>query len=204
MKQNDFDKIAAVYDWLARFVFGKNIIHAQKFFLNKISDGATVLILGGGTGEILAEIVKNKNGIQVCYVELSPEMISIAKKKFDSNHQIQFIEGTENNIPSDKKFDVVITNFYLDLFSNQSLKFVLEKIKKSTTTQALWLVTDFVNDRLWHRAMLKMMYLFFRITCNIEATNLPNWRNEMIKLGGIEIDSKFFYGKFIKSSVFQF
>ena len=112
---NGFNTIAKIYDTLAKIVFGRVIKKAQLHFLNEIPIEAKVLILGGGTGWILNSILKIRPAVEVWYIEASTKMISIAKKKVVGFNNIHFIHGTEQNIPVDQHYDVVITNFYFDL-----------------------------------------------------------------------------------------
>jgi hypothetical protein len=40
---------------------------------------------------------------------------------------------------------------------------------------SLWLYCDFRNTTvLWQKAVLKIMYVFFRLTCGVEASCLPD------------------------------
>jgi ubiquinone/menaquinone biosynthesis C-methylase UbiE len=202
MKSNDFDRIAFLYDRLAQFVFGKNMIESQTFFLNKIPHTARVLILGGGSGWILEKIFEVSPSFNVCYVEASISMISLAKKKMQNNEQIQFIHGTEKDIPN-QQFDVVVTNFYLDLFEKDSLDLVLKKIKDHLSQDAAWIATDFVNKNWKHGLTLRVMYIFFKITSRIEAGKLPDWDRAIEALGAKKIESKLFYGSFIETGYYQ-
>lgn len=203
MKSNDFDNIAFVYDKLARFVFGKSIVESQQFFLNKIPDHSQVLILGGGSGWILEKLFEIKSAVEVCYVEASEKMILLAQRRLQNDKRVQFVNGTENDIPN-RAYDVVIANFYLDLFKEQSLKSVLQKMKASSAPGAKWIVTDFVNENWWHLLMLKVMYAFFKATTKIEANKLPQWNTAISEIGGTKTDSNFFYRGFIETAVFQF
>jgi tRNA (cmo5U34)-methyltransferase len=200
---NGFNRIALFYDSLARMVYGKSIVESQKHFLNKIHDQSKILILGGGTGWILAEIFKVKSNAEVYYIEASSKMISLAKEEI-TNEQVHFIHGTENDIPPQIKFDLVITNFYLDLFSDDSIKSVLHKVKISLSGNAKWIVTDFVNDKRWHNLLLKVMYTFFLLVSGITSKKLPHWKNEMLAIGANEFDSKQFYKGFIETKLYQF
>ena len=204
MKSNDFDRIAFAYDRLTKLVFGRSIIDSQKFFLNRIPERSTILILGGGTGWILTELFKIRNDVTVCYIEASEKMIMIAKEKSANDDRVQFIHGTEIDIPSDHKFDCVITNFYLDLFTNESLHVASSKIKKSLSPKAQWIATDFLENQWWQKLMLQAMYFFFRLTCNIGSRKLPQWNKAIQVAGGLEVDSKKFYREFIQASIFQF
>ncbi len=202
MTLNQFDTISALYDPLVKLFFGKAHIKSQKVFLNEMPNASNVLILGGGAGDILIELLKVKPSCKIFYIEASEKMISLAKKKTGSVTNIHFIHGTEDNIPN-QIFDLVITNFYLDLFAADTLQSVVNKIQKSLQPNSHWIITEFVDDgKWWQRVMLKMMYLFFKITCKIEANHLPVW-DVALRYAGFkkEKETSFFYG-FIKSELY--
>jgi ubiquinone/menaquinone biosynthesis C-methylase UbiE len=204
VKLNDFDRVAFIYDFLAKLVFGKEIQESQKYFLGKIYDHSKVLVLGGGSGWLLAELLKAKPNCEIDYVEASERMIALTKKKVKNEDRVHLIHGTEEDISLAIKYDAVITNFYLDLFTMQQLDDVLKKIQSSIKSGGLWIVTDFVdNKKWWQSILLKLMYWFFRITCGLEMQQLPEWNKSMEKIELKEVESKFFYNGFIKTAVFQ-
>ncbi len=204
MVLNGFDKIAFIYDFLERLIFGKSIIESQKYFLNKIPDQSSVLILGGGSGWLLAELLKIKPNCEVFYIEASSKMIALSKKKIHDKQLVHFIHGSEEDIPASVQFDVVITNFYFDMFTDCSLVGVLNKIRSSLRIESLWIATDFVNGKKWwQEMMLTTMYWFFRTTCNIESQQLPEWNKIVGKTGVVKIGSKFFYKDFIEIALYQ-
>jgi len=197
-----FDRISFVYDKLVWLVYGNSIAEAQKYFLPHIPQRSTVLILGGGTGWILTEIGKQKMACEIWYIDASDSMIRLSKKR-KTNEQIHFITGTENEIPASVRFDIVITNFYLDLFPEDKLKEVIDKITFVTHPESRWIVTDFVNNKKWWQSiMLKSMYFFFMVVCKIEAGNLPDWHLALRERGFIKKESKLFYGNFIESAIY--
>jgi tRNA (cmo5U34)-methyltransferase len=202
-KLNGFNQIAPFYDALAKIVYGKSVIHAQLHFLNSIEDGSRVLILGGGTGWILKELLSLRPGCEVYYVEASDKMISLSKAKIQSHHRVHFIHGTEESIPTPLQVDVVITNFYLDVFSIQQLQVVASKINDSVRARGGWIVTDFASDKWWHILLLKVMYRFFKTFCKIEASRLPDCAAVIKGLEFAEVDSKEFYNGFIKTTFYK-
>jgi tRNA (cmo5U34)-methyltransferase len=199
-----FDKIAPYYDALARFVFGDSITRCQLEYLNKIPPGAKVLILGGGTGWLLLELMKVNPTCTVWYVESSIKMIEIAKARLRglSHSKVAFIHGTEKDLQQyNDIYDAVITNFYFDLFTPGSLIDVLGYIKKSVHPGSMLLVCDFVDRAWWQRFLLVVMYGFFRWTCGIEARNLPDWQHKLDEAGFVESSTTWFYRGFIKSAL---
>lgn len=197
-----FDRVAFFYDGLARLVFGRSIVLAQTHFLSAIPDRSNVLMLGGGTGWILTSLLKKKSNCCIWYIEASKKMLDYACKRISDEASVHFIHGTEENIPSDVKFNVVITHFYLDLFGRQSLEKVAQKITGMLDQHGQWIASDFVNNgKWWQRLFLWMMYRFFRIVCDIEAAALPPW--ESVLNNYLQTcNAKHFYYEFIKSSVY--
>ena len=203
-----FDWIAPYYDFLARLAFGKNIRRCQLEYLDKIPSGGNVLILGGGTGWILTELFKVNPTCRVLYVEASVKMLEKAKTRNDvlPSSQVIFIHGTERNLKqiADVRFDTVITNFYFDLFTSTSLRAVLENITRSINPGSKLLVSEFVERSRWQRLLLFVMYHFFKWTCSIEASRLPDWQGELKRHGFTERDTKMFCNGFMKSSLYVF
>ncbi|HET9054496.1 MAG TPA: class I SAM-dependent methyltransferase, partial [Cyclobacteriaceae bacterium] len=191
---------APVYACLSRIVFGKTIERAQHHFLNLIKPHDQVLILGGGSGDLLRTLLKLQPHITVDYIDISPRMIALAKQKTPETAPVNFIVGSADNIPG--TYSVVITNFYLDLFSTETLKRIIGKIKCHVQPDGRWLVTDFVSEKWWHKLMLWLMYRFFRIATGIEAKRLPEWQT-LNDPQILEIESVKFYGSFIKSAMFR-
>jgi tRNA (cmo5U34)-methyltransferase len=201
---NDFDSVAKIYDVLNKFVFGKRMVDAQTFFLPEVPKHAKVLILGGGTGWLLRELVKRNATCEIWYIEASSTMLELSKKVTDNAKQrIHYIHGTQSSIPENISYDIVITNFFLDLFSERSCEEVIKKIGASLHPPCRWIVTEFENTYWWHRLLLKIMYLFFRVTSNVEASKLPDWKVLIYKQNLVESKSALFYGAFIKSTLFS-
>ncbi len=204
MKPGGFDKIASVYDGLAQLVFGNSIKQAQLYFLNEIAPQSNVLILGGGTGWLLAELLKLNPTCEVWYIEASEKMLKLSKLKTNHSSRVHFIHGTEDSIPNETKFDVVITNFYLDLFTNTALDSVLAKIQEAGKPGTLFLATDFIDRKKWWQSiLLKTMYIFFHNTCKVEASRLPDWHQQLTKRNLVQKKSKLFFGEFIETTVYS-
>jgi tRNA (cmo5U34)-methyltransferase len=203
IRRTNFDLIAPLYDRLASIVFGNRIVRSQLCFLHTLSHAESVLVLGGGTGRFLPSLMRINRRCQIWYIDSSAEMIRRARQKVILPSRVHFIQGTEEDIPGEIKFDGVITFFFLDLFADEYLAALVEKISKSLRTDGLWLAADFVNKpRVWAQVMLKLMYFFFRWTCGIKARVLPDWQLQFSHFGEV-LHRKFFYAGFIESCVFR-
>ena len=197
-----FDFLAPVYDQLARFIIGNEIVTSQLHFLHHLSSCQRLLVLGGGSGWILDYLCKDYPQLEIDYIDLSPRMIAAARSRACDNKRVSFIEGTEENIP-DRIYDAVITNFYLDMFDDSSLGKVIEKISNSLDDQARWIVTDFVNEQHRHAILLWIMYRFFRVITGIKATRLIDWQSQM-RVAGLELlESRKFKNEFIATNLYK-
>jgi len=199
-----FDWIAPVYDALGTIMFGSNLRDAQEACLESILPESKILILGGGTGSFLPSLLAMNPRCQVWYIDLSAGMLRQAKQRVPAATGIQFLQGSENTLPADLKFDAVITFFYLDLFPTSTLHRVVERINRSLRDDARWLVADFIDTGSpGRKILLRLMYLFFRWTCGIEALRLPDWPLALAQSGWLRAEAKFLSSGFIVSSVYR-
>lgn len=204
MDRNNFDTVAFAYDKLARSVFGRSIVEAQVCHFNAILPGSNVLVVGGGTGWILDELDKLEIALAVTFAEPSSAMISGAMKRQPFRYiDINFIAAGYDSISTKDGYDVLITNFFLDLFDETHLNTVLAHLHAALKSNGLWLITDFVNtNKLWQRALVKIMYVFFRLTTQIEASRLQDFEVHLIPLNMSKAKEKQFYYGMIKSWLF--
>jgi ubiquinone/menaquinone biosynthesis C-methylase UbiE len=161
--KRNYDSIAFIYDRLAGLVYGRALRDAQIYLVQTIPANAHVLILGGGTGWILEEIAKvHPGGLVIDYVDASAKMTALAAKRNYRQNQVNFItarvEELEHGV---KQYDVVITPFLLDNFTDEMLGEIFPVIDKHLSNNGVWLYADFRNtDVAWQRSMLKIMYVF--------------------------------------------
>ena len=204
---NGFDGLSPYYDPLARLVFGNTIENSQEQFLSQIESNSRVLIVGGGTGNILKKLSAIP-GIFIIYVEASKEMVNRAKDQFDnSDSSTTFINTTISDFSIDGRFDYIITPFFLDLFNGRSLELVMNKLHGYLIEDGQWLFTDFQLGsgwrKLWQVPLSKLMVIFFRLTCRIEAKTLQDFDKYFRQLGYSLDKEKLFYGEFIVGRVYR-
>lgn len=200
---NNFNFIAPFYDSLARLVFGKSITQAELTFLSEIAQGDQVLILGGGTGKILTALDNLNRQMQITYIDKSPKMIELSQRRRPfKNLSVQYICGDHTQIPN-KKYDVVITQFFLDVFDRLNLEVVVDSLYRSLKMDGYWIYADFIkNDITRHKLLIKLMHLFFRLTANLQSMQLLD-HQMILKDHGLKILSKkYFYKRMIVSSLF--
>jgi len=203
---NRFDWLARYYDFLTRLVFGRAIYDSQVHFLTSVPRGSAMLVVGGGSGEFLPLLAEINPTCRVCFVEASFAMLTLADRNVSGElrKNITFIHGTEESIPEGMEFDVIITNFFLDLFTDRKVHAVCRKLHGKLHRDGLWIISDFVNGgKWWQKMMLRMMYRFFVVTCKIEASALPSWEAQVRVAGMKEKACKLFFGGFIKTAIYD-
>lgn len=186
MAVNDFDFIAPFYDQLQRLIFGKALLNAQIAHISEIRESDNILILGGGTGEILEHLPLCEN---IDYVEKSHLMIRLAKRRL-VNRPVDFISEDFLNFQSDRKYNIIICPFFLDCFGEENLLTVISICKQKLTSGGKMIVIDFAKNSSdsW---IVKLMHFFFRITANLESRNLKNIHIQMLYSDFQLIDEKF-------------
>ncbi|MEO6524157.1 MAG: methyltransferase domain-containing protein [Mucilaginibacter sp.] len=202
---SNYDNSAAFYDQLSRMVFGKALIKAQSHLLKQVPPNASVLIVGGGTGWILEELSNiHYSGLDITYVEISSRMTALAKKRNTGINKVTFINDAIENTSPETAYDVVITPFLLDSFTEDTLEKAFAHMHQQLKPKGLWLCTDFqLTGKLWQTLLLKSMYFFFRILCGIETMSLPKIDHQFYKHGYKVLSIKSFYGEFIISTRYQ-
>lgn len=183
-----FDWIAPVYDALAFVVFGHRLQQAQAAFLNHIPPDASVLLVGGGTGWLLEQLLLNCHPKRVLYLEASAQMLARASRRMVRHSvlgSVEFRLGDENSLKPDERFDVVLTPFVLDLFTEETLRSqLIPQLLKAMNPRGLWIVTDFVQPRRnWQKLLLWLMIRFFRLTAGMKAKTLANWQRQLADAG---------------------
>ncbi|GAB5525028.1 MAG: hypothetical protein Roseis2KO_29000 [Roseivirga sp.] len=198
-----FDSIARVYDTMAYIVFGNDLRRAQQTYLNRLPTEGRVLIIGGGTGWILKEVLRKSPELRVDYVEASEKMISLAKDKTPENNYVNFIHGTEVSIPM-QQYDCIITNFFLDVFSGKNLLGVMGLFRQRLRTGGIWLCTDFrATSRMDHKFLIWLMHLFFRMFASLESKALLDFRPYFAQVNmELEVESEYRNG-LIFSAVYR-
>ena len=201
----NYNNSAWFYDSLSRIVYGKALVNAQVYLLNHIPANSKLLIVGGGTGWILEELTYiQPSGLDITYVEIAPNMMALSRKRNTGNNKVIFInEAIEKvNLPAD--LDVVLTPFLLDNFTQQNLEIIFTSINALIKPDGLWLNASFqLKGKWWQKVMLKTMFIFFKLTCGIEASQLPGITEAFETNGYKLIEQKNFFGEFIGTRIYQ-
>jgi ubiquinone/menaquinone biosynthesis C-methylase UbiE len=210
-EKKGFDFLSSFYDFASRFFFGSSLLKSQIYFLPELKQGKSILIFGGGTGKILVELIKQNVGLEYIYVDISSGMIEKTKKriaKFSPSQNIHFICGSYSDLPSNKKFDLIITPYVLDCFSDKELGNAMNALSSTLNTNGQWLFSDFYSSqsglmKIFSNIIIRILYFLFNIICGFNITHLPDFEKEFSRLGYIPIEEKYFLQKLLASRIYE-
>ncbi|WP_342645796.1 class I SAM-dependent methyltransferase [Mucilaginibacter sp. CSA2-8R] len=201
----NYDNASWFYERLSKLVFGNAQVNAQEYFLKLIPTGSSILIIGGGTGQILESIAKlYPSELHITYVEISANMMALSRKRNTAENDVVYITQDIGSLSLTQKFDVIITAFLFDNFSTQELHKIFPRIHQCLKPEGLWLNTDFqLTGPIWQKAMLKTMYYFFRVLNAVKVTQLPDTTKTFINYRYELLGQKPFYRNFITANAYK-
>lgn len=209
----DYGPLAPVYDLLAAVAFGGSLRRAQRAALAAGLPGLgpqpRILVLGGGTGWVLSPLWQHCPTAQVLYMEVAASMLAatqarLARHPPPAGARLELRHGSEADLQPGEQFDAIITFFVLDSFLPHALPAALGRLQATLAPQARWLVVDFWPAQAgWRRALLRAMYLFFRVTVRLQARTMPPWPDSLAALGLRPTWEQRFFGKAVAAQVWQ-
>ncbi|RYZ97923.1 MAG: class I SAM-dependent methyltransferase, partial [Sphingobacteriaceae bacterium] len=152
----NYNKTVWFYDGLSRFVYGDSLRQAQAYLLKHILPKSKILIIGGGTGQILEDTThKYLAGLTIVYVELSANMIAQSRKRNMGVNKVEFINTAIEEFDKPGYFDTIITPFLFDNYTDEGLKSTFPHINKQLKPGGVWLNTDFqLTGKWWQWVMV--------------------------------------------------
>ena len=101
-----------IYDFLyTQKNYIKEFLLIKKIIKDNLSKPSSLIDLGCGTGKYSNLLTKLK--LNVVGVDRSKEMLKIAKKKFNKNKKLTFVNSNINKINLKKKFDIISALFHI-------------------------------------------------------------------------------------------
>lgn len=173
----NFDRLAPFYRLMEAVTAGGKLQRCRLAFLGEIPAPRRILIAGEGHGRFLPECAKRFPEARIVVVDSSSKMLEIARRKVASD-RIDFVHADVLTlIGPGGGFDLIITNFFLDCFNENELPQAIGTLARLAAPQADWLLADFeiapCGARRWRsRAIVAMLYAFFRAVCGLRADSL--------------------------------
>jgi ubiquinone/menaquinone biosynthesis C-methylase UbiE len=186
------DRIASHYETLERLSFGRCLERARLAFLDDARSAQHALLCGAGDGRFLARLLRANLAVSVDFVDLSAEMTRLARHRVAGMgpafaRRVQFHHGDIREIAprlasprGEQRYDLIVTHFFLDCFSDSDLRGVTRLLAAASAPGSRWIVSEFRESRspltrLWTRALIRALYFAFRVTTGLRVTRLPDY-----------------------------
>ena len=212
LPDSGFHRVASFYDRLARLIYGDALEQAQAALLPYLPPQGRVLLIGGGSGWLLEQLVSTGRQLDIVYIDAAPAMLRLAERRYTHLQRphacrVTFRLGTEQALQLQEQFEVVITPFLLDLFPPKRLQRLMDTLAAALAPHGSWLFADFwplqQPPPLWQRLLIRSMYAFFGFVSGVKASRLPDYASRFNALNFEELYSRSFFRGMVQAKVFR-
>lgn len=208
------DGIAVYYETLERLCFGNALEERRWAFLHDAQESRYALICGGGDGRFLARLIASNPQVEVDFVECSPKMTLLAQRRIagmghPATSRVHFFVGDIRDFaPRFRGYDLIAANFFFDCFGEQEVRNLIERVSRWTSTGTMWMISEFQATggwlaRLWKSAIIRGLYLGFRVTTGLRVNKIPNYTLPLLMAGFERSREETSFGGLLHSSVWR-
>ncbi|MBD3628407.1 class I SAM-dependent methyltransferase [Cyclobacterium sp.] len=198
--------LAPFYESLSRLLLGNQFQASKTAFLHTIEKGDQVLVVGGGAGANMPELLRRcgEKG-KVVYMEASASMMRQCRKGLDRDllRQVVFIHASAFDALPDLKFDVVITQYFLDVLPDEQIDRLFGALQSKVGKHTRWIFADFypLSSKM---VQLKAMINTFRLLTRHARKDLPEYEGYFYKWGWQEMESMIYCQGFYQARIYGF
>lgn len=174
-----FDHLARPYRWLEYLTFGPMLERCRFCRIPELTGARRALVLGDGDGRFLARLLAANSALEADVVDQSPAMLRLLKARAAAGsdrirvHQADALTFQ----PAGADYDLVITHFFLDCFTTEQVRGLVENLRPHLAPGALWIASEFAIPKgaaaLPSRMVVSSLYLAFRILTGLRTRALP-------------------------------
>ena len=208
------NRIAPYYETLEHLAFGRSLERSRFAFLEQITTAQRAILCGGGDGRFLAALLRVNSQVEVDYVELSSRMIELAETRVTRmgdaiRKRVRFREGDVRKFePRAEGYDLIVTHFFLDCFSDEELPIIVGRLAKWGTPGARWIVSEFREgetpvSRILTRAVIRLLYAGFKLTTGLRIIRLPDYMAALADQGFVLSSQHALLGGLLHSSMWS-
>jgi cyclopropane fatty-acyl-phospholipid synthase-like methyltransferase len=182
-----FDRVAAIYAPVERLTFGGALMRRRLQFTGDLADAHRVLVLGDGDGRFSAALVTRFPGIDLTAVDGSAAMLARLEGRVRARapgvHLETVCQDARDFVPDPRGYDAVVTHFFFDCFTTAEVAALVARIAAVLPPGARWVVSEFAiptgGAGLFARALVRALYLAFRVLTGLRITRLPDHRSAL-------------------------
>jgi SAM-dependent methyltransferase len=189
-------RLAGWYRWIEYAAFGRALERRRFAFLPRLASARRVLVLGEGDGRSLARLLALAPLAVFDVVEISPEMIALARQRAGNSARVNFFCQDARMVSGPPaQYDGIVTHFFLDCFVEEDARRLVRLLASTLTPDGIWLISEFaVPDKGWRRIhaqiWIAIMYRFFGIATGLSARALPPIERLMREAGMSRTDQE--------------
>ncbi len=146
-----------------------------------------ILDLGCGTGANVDRLLRlGRAGFSYTGVDLSDDMLSVARRKFGSRRGTRFLEtDLEDLVGLDPPFDLVLSTYAFSHLQNPAQ--VLQKALAMVAPGGSMILADFTEPARPIRPLIRPFELWFRFRCipGSAIAAFRDWREKAVFQGGL-------------------
>ncbi len=131
---------APFYDFIKK-LFYPRIVKITDDCISELPASKEILIVGGGTGSILSSFSKRFPDSNITFLDISEDMIALAKKKRGS--RVSFICEDFFHFEGRGSYDLVFFPFFLDHFSQKELRVIAKRAHMQISNDGVVAIVDF-------------------------------------------------------------
>ncbi len=185
---NNYNGVAGIYNFLVRLVFGSKLINSTLRLLHLIPKHATVLVVGGGTGNFVKALATQQPTCTIHYLDISIAMLRQAKKNNHNSDKIKYIQADAFCYNAYEQYDWVVFNFFLDMFPSEELRNFVVQFKNKATPGTNLYITDFKRPiSLRQKILVCAMILFFKLSTGLKIKKIEDIR-KVLKKEGVQLN----------------
>ncbi len=207
-----FDLLAPVYDALAELASAGRIHRSQSTLLPLLPRTPRALVVGGGTGRFLVELLRTGGVDRAVSLDVSEAMTRrtaarLARLGPELATRAELRVGGLERLGTGERFDLVATHCFLDLFEDVELADVVDRLEAALDPGGLWLFSDFAVDGAGlpaglRRTLVAGLYGFFRVTAGISARRLPDFERAFARHGLVELAQARLAGGVLRAALY--
>jgi len=193
----NFDPIARAYRWLEYLSFGPYLERCRFHYLDELRDCRRALVLGDGDGRFTARLLAANSEITVDAIDSSAAMLELLTQRVarlgpSTRDRLQTLQTNALDFkPEGEPYDLVVTHFFLDCFSEREVDAMIERITPQLTPDAVWLVSEFaISERLLtgylSRTAVGILYWVFGLVTGLKVRSVPDY-GKLLERAGFQL-----------------
>ncbi len=211
----NFDLVARPYRWLEYLSFGPCLERCRFQHLGQLGRCRKALVLGDGDGRFTAKLLAANPEIAVEAVDSSAAMLGLLARRaarlgpaaVDRLQAVE-IDALDFRPAPANAYDLVVTHFFLDCFSEKQIDQLLVRILPNLAPGAGWLVSEFAIPERGiaapaSRLVIAALYRAFGLLAGLKTRRLPGYAAIFRRNGLRLVEEKAFLGGMLTSQLWK-